>query len=54
MVGEKGHGNQSYPCSSIFDIIKISHVVKTGLNGAVIWQNTYGGNYLKRNGCGEN
>lgn len=48
MIGEKGHGNQSYPCSFNFRYYKDIYVVKTGLNGAVIWQNTYGGNYLEK------
>tara|TARA_B100000073_G_scaffold140365_1_gene115530 strand:- start:1262 stop:2620 length:1359 start_codon:yes stop_codon:yes gene_type:complete len=48
MVGEKGHGNQSYPCSFNFRFYKDIYVVKTGLNGAIIWQNTYGGNYLEK------
>ena len=48
MVGEKGHGNQSYPCSFNFRYYKDIYIVKTGLNGAIIWQNTYGGNYLEK------
>tara|TARA_B100000214_G_scaffold372773_1_gene351691 strand:- start:2667 stop:4034 length:1368 start_codon:yes stop_codon:yes gene_type:complete len=48
MVGEKGHGNQSYPCSFNFRYYKDVYVVKTGLNGGVIWQKTYGGDYLEK------
>ena len=48
MVGEKGHGNQSFPCSFNFRYYKDIWVVKTGKNGAVIWQKTYGGDYLEK------
>jgi len=48
MVGEKGHGNQSFPCSFNFRYYKDIWVVKTGKNGGLIWQNTYGGNYLEK------
>ena len=48
MVGEKGHGNQSFPCSFNFRYYKDIWVVKTGTNGAVIWQKTYGGDYLEK------
>jgi len=48
MVGEKGHGNQSFPCSFNFRYYKDIWVVKTGKNGATIWQNTYGGAYLEK------
>lgn len=48
MVGEKGHGNQSYPCSFDFRYYKDIWIVKTGLNGGVIWENTYGGDYLEK------
>jgi len=48
MVGEKGHGNQSYPCSFDFRYYKDMWIVKTGLNGSVIWENTYGGDYLEK------
>ncbi len=48
MVGEKGHGNQSNPCSFDFRYYKDIWIVKTGLNGGVIWENTYGGDYLEK------
>ena len=48
MVGEKGHGNQSYPCSFDFKYYKDIYIVKTGLNGAIIYQETYGGNFLEK------
>ena len=48
MVGEKGHGNQSNPCSFDFRYYKDIWIVKTGLNGGVIWENIYGGNYLEK------
>ena len=48
MVGEKGHGNQSFPCSFNFRYYKDIWVVKTGKNGAVIWEKTYGGDYLEK------
>jgi len=48
IVGEKGHGNQSYPCSFDFRYYKDAWILKTGLNGGVIWENTYGGDYLEK------
>ena len=48
MVGEKGHGNQSFPCSFDFKYYKDIYIVKTNLNGGVIYQETYGGNYLEK------
>ena len=48
MVGEKGHGNQSYPCSFDFKYYKDIYIVKTNLNGGVIFQKTYGGNFLEK------
>ncbi len=48
MVGEKGHGNQAYPCSFNFRYYKDVYVIKTGLNGSIVWQKTYGGDYLEK------
>ena len=48
MVGEKGHGNESYPCSFNFRYYKDILIVKTGLNGGLVWQKNYGGNYLEK------
>ena len=48
MVGEKGHGNGSFPCSFDFRYWKDIWVVKTGKNGVVIWEETYGGDYLEK------
>ena len=48
MVGEKGHGNQSYPCSFDFKYYKDIYVVKTNLNGGIVFQKTYGGNFLEK------
>ena len=48
MVGEKGHGNQSFPCSFDFKYYKDIYIVKTNLNGGVIYQETFGGNYLEK------
>ena len=48
MVGEKGHGNQSFPCSFDFKYYKDIYIVKTNLNGGVIYQQAYGGNYLEK------
>ena len=48
MVGEKGHGNGVYPCSFNFEYYKDIWVIKTGKNGAVIWEETYGGDWLEK------
>ena len=48
IAGERGHGNQSYPCSFDFRYYKDAWILKTGLNGGVIWENTYGGDYLEK------
>jgi len=48
IVGEKGHGNQSFPCSFNFRYYKDVYVLKIGLNGGIIWEKTYGGNYLEK------
>ena len=48
MVGEKGHGNQSYPCSFDFKYYKDIYIIKTNLNGGVVFQKTYGGNFLEK------
>ena len=48
MVGEKGHGNQSFPCSFDFRYYKDMYIVKTNLNGGVVFQKTYGGNFLEK------
>jgi hypothetical protein len=48
IVGEKGHGNQSFPCSFDFRYYKDIYILKTGLNGAIIWEKTYGGDYLEK------
>ena len=48
MVGEKGHGNLSFPCSFDFRYWKDIWVVKTGTNGVVKWEETYGGDYLDK------
>ena len=48
MVGEKGHGNGAYPCSFNFEYYKDIWVVKTGKNGVVIWEETYGGDWLEK------
>ena len=48
MVGEKGHGNQSFPCSFDFRYYKDIYIVKTNLNGAALWQKTHGNEYLEK------
>ena len=48
MVGEKGHGNQNFPCSFNFKYYKDIYIVKTNLNGAVLWQQTHGNEYLEK------
>lgn len=48
IVGEKGHGNQSFPCSFNFRYYKDIYILKTGLNGGIIWEKTYGGKYLEK------
>ena len=48
MVGEKSHGNQSYPCAFYFRYYKNIWVVKTGKNGVKIWDKDYGGNALEK------
>lgn len=48
IVGEKGHGNQSFPCSFDFRYYKDIYILKTGLNGGIIWEKTYGGDYLEK------
>ncbi len=48
MVGERGHGNQSYPCSFDFKYYKDIYIIKTNLNGGVVFQKTYGGNFLEK------
>jgi hypothetical protein len=48
MVGEKTHGSPSLTCSFYFRYYKNIWVVKTGKNGAVIWDKDYGGPYLEK------
>ena len=48
MIGEKGHGNQNFPCSFNFRYYKDIYLVKTNLNGAVLWQQTHGNEYLEK------
>lgn len=48
LVGEKGHGNESFPCSFNFRYYKDIYVVKTENNGNVIWQKTFGEEYLEK------
>ena len=48
ITGEKGHGNQSFPCSFNFRYYKDIWVLKTGLSGGVTWEKTYGGDYLEK------
>ena len=48
MVGEKSHGNQSYPCAFYFRYYKNIWVVKTGKNGVKIWAKEYGGTALDK------
>ena len=48
MVGEKSHGNQSYPCAFYFRYYKNIWVVKTGKNGVKIWDKDYGGTALEK------
>ena len=48
MVGEKGHGNQSFPCSFDFRYYKDIYIVKTNLNGVALWQKTHGNEYLEK------
>ena len=48
IVGEKGHGNQSFPCSFDFRYYKDIYIVKTNLNGVALWQKTHGGEYLDK------
>jgi len=48
MVGEKGHGNGVYECSFDFRYYKDIWVVKTGRNGAVIWEEIYGEAWLEK------
>ena len=48
IVGEKGHGNESYPCSFNFRYYKDIWMVKTRLNGGIIWEKNYGGDYLEK------
>ena len=48
MVGERGHGNGSFPCSFDFRYWKDIWVVKTGANGNVKWDKTYGGDFLEK------
>ena len=48
IVGEKGHGNQSFPCSFDFRYYKDIYIVKTNLNGVALWQKTYGDEYLDK------
>jgi len=48
MVGEKGHGNQSFPCSFDFRYYKDIYIIKTNLNGGIVFQKTYGGNFLEK------
>jgi len=48
MVGEKGHGNQSFSCSFDFRYYKDLYIVKTNLNGVALWQKNYGNEYLEK------
>ena len=48
IVGEKGHGNQSFPCSFDFRYYKDIYIVKTNLSGVALWQKTHGGEYLDK------
>jgi len=48
IVGEKSHGESPYPCAFYFRYWKDIWVVKTGTNGVVKWEKTYGGDYLEK------
>jgi hypothetical protein len=48
LTGEKGHGNESFPCSFNFKYYKDLYIVKAGNNGNVIWQKTFGNQYLEK------
>jgi len=47
IVGEKSHGNQSFPCAFNFMYYKDIWIVKTRKNGGVEWEKTHGGPYME-------
>ena len=47
IVGEKSHGNQSFPCAFNFMYYKDVWIVKTRKNGGVEWEKTHGGPYME-------
>ncbi len=47
IVGEKSHGNQSFPCAFNFMYYKDIWIIKTRKNGGVEWEKTHGGPYME-------
>ncbi len=48
IVGEKAHGEGPHPCSFNFMYYKDFWIVKVKKNGGLIWEKTYGGDYLEQ------
>ena len=48
IVGEKAHGEGPHPCSFNFMYYKDFWIIKVKKNGGLIWEKTYGGDYLEQ------